>query len=318
MRGSDRILACLATGVILLRSGSALADPVTNEMVTVGNPGNAADNTTYGAVAYEYRIGTYEVTAGQYAEFLNAVAATDAYDLYSTNMDTSNDQYGCNIVRSGSPGSYSYTVAPDYADRPVNFVSWGDAARFANWLHNGQPAGAQDLSTTEDGSYFLNGATSDVDVSAVTREADATWRIPGEDEWYKAAYHKNDGATGNYWDYPTGSDSAPGNDLTEATSPGNNANIALGPIPIDSGTYYTTEKGEFELSESPYGTFDQTGNVYEWNEAQSRRGQGFGGGAANAGADRRFPSAPSLQQSEIGFRLAAPGPPSIPTTITIR
>jgi formylglycine-generating enzyme required for sulfatase activity len=292
-------------------------NPGAMALVTVGNPGNAADNTTYGAVAYEYRIGAYEVTAGQYTEFLNAVAATDTYDVYSTSMDTNNSPHGCNIVRSGASGSYSYTVAIDYAERPVNHVSWGDAARFANWYHNGRPSGAQDASTTEDGSYLLNGATSDVDLAAVTREADATWRIPSEDEWYKAAYHKNDGVTGNYWTYATGSDTDPGNDLTEATSTGNNANIALGPVPIESGTYYTTVKGEFELSESPYGTFDQTGNVYEWNEAQSRRGQGFGGGAFNGSADQRFPSAPSLQQSDIGFRLAAPPPPSIGTSITI-
>jgi len=33
---------------------------------------------------------------------------------------------------------------------------------------------------------------------AVTRESDATYFIPTENEWYKAAYHKNDGVTGNY------------------------------------------------------------------------------------------------------------------------
>ena len=33
--------------------------------------------------------------------------------------------------------------------------------------------------------------------------ADAKYWIPTENEWYKAAYHKNDGVTGNYFDYPT-------------------------------------------------------------------------------------------------------------------
>ncbi len=50
------------------------------DWVTVGDPGNACDSHPYGcpgAVAYEYRIGKYEVTNAQYAEFLNAVAATD-------------------------------------------------------------------------------------------------------------------------------------------------------------------------------------------------------------------------------------------------
>ncbi|MHC4066385.1 MAG: SUMF1/EgtB/PvdO family nonheme iron enzyme, partial [Planctomycetota bacterium] len=125
------------------------------DTVTVGNPGNADDThgDGYGGVAYIYNIGKYEVTAGQYCEFLNAVADTDTYGLYNTDMWS--DTYGCKIQRSGSSPNYTYSVAPDWADRPVNYVSWGDAARFANWLHNGQPTGPQDLTTTEDGSYFL-------------------------------------------------------------------------------------------------------------------------------------------------------------------
>ena len=53
----------------------------------------------------------------------------------------------------------------------------------------------------------------------------------------------------------------------EATNPGNNANYHGDPYPIDS-PHYTTVAGEFELSDSPYGTFDQGGNVWEWNEAR--------------------------------------------------
>ena len=59
---------------------------------------------------------------------------------------------------------------------------------------------------------------------AVTRKPDAKYWIPTENEWYKAAYHKNDGVTGNYWDYPTGSNSVPSNDLIDP-DPGNNANF---------------------------------------------------------------------------------------------
>ena len=35
----------------------------------------------YGGVDYAYNIGKYEVTAGQYTEFLNAVADDDTYGL---------------------------------------------------------------------------------------------------------------------------------------------------------------------------------------------------------------------------------------------
>ncbi len=108
------------------------------DFVTVGNAGNAADSTGYGAVDYAYAIGKYEVTAGQYTAFLNAVAATDTYGLYNTSMWTYRRRHGCKIQRSGSSGSYTYSVAADCANRPVNYVSFWDAARFVNWLHNGQ------------------------------------------------------------------------------------------------------------------------------------------------------------------------------------
>jgi formylglycine-generating enzyme len=144
------------------------------ETVTVGTPGNAADTRYetpgYGSVGYTYNIGKYEVTAGQYTEFLNAVARTDTYGLYNPYMADPARMWGCNIQRSGPSGSYSYSVDPDWANRPVNYVSYGDSARFANWLHNGQPIGAQGLATTEDGAYYLNGATSDAALMAVNRK----------------------------------------------------------------------------------------------------------------------------------------------------
>ncbi len=77
------------------------------EFVPVGDAGNAADpDTGYGAVGYEYNIGKYDVTAGQYCEFLNAVATkSDPYGLYNTNMNTANYSTGCNILRSGAAGN---------------------------------------------------------------------------------------------------------------------------------------------------------------------------------------------------------------------
>ena len=92
--------------------------------------------------------------------------------------------------------------------KPVVYVSFWDAARFANWLHNRKPSGAQNNSTTEDGAYTLRGQTSPSNAS-VTRNVGAQVFIPTEDEWYKSAYHKNDGVTGNYWDFPTSTDVTP-------------------------------------------------------------------------------------------------------------
>jgi len=288
------------------------------ETVPVGNPGNADDThgDGYGGVAYSYNIGKYEVTAGQYCDFLNAVAATDTYGLYNSNMN--NDSSGCQITQNGTSGSYTYDFSgrpsgseADWADRPVNYVSWGDAARFANWLHNGQPAGDQDLTTTEDGSYFLDGATSDAELLLIMREGDATWVIPSEDEWYKAAYHKNDGVTGNYFDYPTSSDSVPSNDLVEPTDPGNNATFYDSGYTIGS-PYYRTEVGAHENSDSPYGTFDQGGNVEEWIEDEAYtpgdyrklRGGSYDSYWYELRADAQGFTIPTNENPRFGFRVA--------------
>lgn len=324
------VVAMVMAMVMAACAGAASADvfhmgPVLTslEFASVGNPGYVGTNS--GSVVYEYNMGKFEVTAGQYSQFLNAVAKADTYGLYNTSMDTTVNEYGCNITRTGSSGAYTYQVASDWANRPVNYVSWGDAARFANWLTNGQPAGAQDASTTEDGSYYLNGTTSNAALLAVVRknpDQGGRYYIPTEDEWRKAAYHKNDGVTGNYFNYPTGSDSLPNNDLINP-DPGNNANFHYftGSMSEADGftigsPYYRTPVGEFENSGSPYGTFDQGGNVWEWNEAirwtQTPDGtyRALLGGAFNDGGP--FLSAaqlgvffqPSGEFEHIGFRVS--------------
>ena len=251
--------------------------------VTVGNKGNtgelsgagaggAGQDRICGAVGYTFNMGKFEVTAGQYTAFLNAIAKTDTYGLYNAHMDTPLGWCGCTIQRSSSSGSYTYSVASDWANCPVNYVSWGDCARFANWLTNGQPTGAQGLTTTEDGSYYLDGATDTPTLMGVTRIAEAQrtlgknyYFIPTEDEWYKAAYHRNDGVTGNYWDYPTASNQIPNNSLIDP-DPGNSANIYESGRYTIGSPYWRTEVGSFENSASPYGTFDQGGNLWEWTE----------------------------------------------------
>ena len=86
--------------LVLLALFSATASATVNiDMVTVGNPGNAPDTryrlrTGFGSVDYVYQIGKYEVTAGQYTEFLNAVAKADPNGLYNTDYGRSRWFYG--------------------------------------------------------------------------------------------------------------------------------------------------------------------------------------------------------------------------------
>ena len=321
-------IVCVAAFVAAL--GSA-ASAVNIETVQVGNPGNAGEwsgesyggigpDRICGAVDYEYNIGKYEVTAGQYTEFLNAVAGVDTYGLYNKFMWLTGG--GCKIERydgSGTPGDpYQYRVAPDWADRPANYFSWYDTLRFANWLHNGQPTGAQDSSTTEDGSYDMSLGSS------VVRKPEATWAVPTEDEWYKAAYHKNDGVTGNYFDYPTSNDSAPSNDLVDPDDPGNNATFYDSDHTFTIGApHYRTEVGAHENSESPYGTFDQGGNVREWNEAilsgsdRGLRGESFSYAlGSDMHASYRSHVYPSYEYNDIGFRVAQVPEPATMSLLT--
>ena len=159
--------------------------------------------SNFGSVSYSYQISSYLVTVCEYAEFLNAVARTDSYNLYRSQMSSTR----CGILRSGSSGNYIYTVSGGYGNKPVTWVSWLEAARYCNWLHNNKPnSGTQTSSTTETGAYTLNGITSG---NAPARSNSASYYIPSENEWYKAAYYKSGTNNAGYWTYATQSNSTP-------------------------------------------------------------------------------------------------------------
>ncbi len=146
-------------------SGGTWTGLASLSFVTVGDPGNVGDPNgggTYGSVPYTYQMGKYDVTLAQYTAFLNAVARTDTYGLYNTHMSTDFSTQG--IWQIGGPGSYSYSVTgsnPQAANCPVFEATWFDAARFCNWLQNGQPTThVENNTTTEAGAYTLSGDTS--------------------------------------------------------------------------------------------------------------------------------------------------------------
>ena len=310
---------------------SVAAHAVTIDLVPVGNPGNANDPATggvYGGVAYDYQIGKYDVTIGQYTDFLNAVAKTDTYSLYNASMGTNLNIRG--ISRTGVSGSYSYSViGPDGvvngqsgANRPITFVSWFDSARFANWVANGQPTGAQNSTTTENGAYNVNGATSGNaparNVTNPNTGATPTYVIPTENEWYKAAYYSpvlNSGS-GGYYTYATQSNATPGNVIGSAANQANYYNGVFSvtqPASFSGSQNYLTDVGAFTNSASFYGTFDQSGNVFQWNDLDGTPGssRGLRGGywfnfASSLSSSGRLTNVPSVENNDIGFRLASP------------
>lgn len=294
-----------ATLVAVLAARPLLAQPVVIPTVPIGNPGNAPDTvimsdgtTGYGDVGYDFEMGTHEVTNAQYAAFLNAVADSDPNNLFNPLMQSA---INGGIARIGVDGSYTYTLRPGWQNKPVIFVSFFDAARFANWLHNNQPAGPQSVNTTEAGAYTLFGPTSigSGDIDGNGRNQGWLWAVPSEDEWHKAAYG---GAGDDYTAYATQSDTLP-----VSTTPPGPANAAN----YNNAVPLLTVAGAYTASPSFWGTFDQNGNVMEYNEGdmvvqglRRVRGGSWDTPANALPADERgFGSNGSVEDADAGFRV---------------
>lgn len=320
----NRFVLALA---VLVALAAAEARAVTIPWTYIGNPGNATDplvaltdgTTGYGSVDYEYNIGTTPVTYSQYTEFLNAKDRFGTSPLRLYNPGMSNPTHGGIILNPAAPIGSKYSVMPGAGDRPAAHVSFYSAMRFANWLNNGQGNG-----NTEHGAYTLGTLLKDgvpVNGASITRNAGATIFLPSEDEWYKAAYY--DPATQSYHRFATGTNTIP----TPAVPPGdpNTANFVPGGWPgpdYDLAIGHTTDVGAYVNAVSSYGTYDQAGNVNQWNESVQNVGpyqfRGLRGGSYDYVWDHMMASYrdsanPTGEYANVGFRLvsiAVPEPSS--------
>jgi formylglycine-generating enzyme len=301
-------------------------------MVVVRSPGAPADTILrfdqpawnapgqhrgpFGRVDSEYSIGKYEVTIQQYADFLNAVAKSDPYGLYDPQMGT--DLTVAGIARAGASGNFTYFVTGpggvDYGqssgNRPIGFIVWFQAARFANWLCNNRPIGPQTNATTEDGAYSLLGTTT-VRVSRNITNPNSgqpvNYWIPTTNEWYKAAYFDPaaNGGAGGYWLYPTRTNTLPGNTLgplpnqMNAKFPG--GVMSLTQAAQVAGQNYATDVGAYSGSPGPWGTFDQGGNVFELTEENFLWGSSMGDETQYSATQWGFPAG---NRSTFGLRVA--------------
>ncbi|MEY2599644.1 MAG: hypothetical protein RLZZ142_1903 [Verrucomicrobiota bacterium] len=292
------------------------------EWVHVGDPNNPADPAGRGSVPYAYQIAKGEVTVEQYVEFLNAVAAHDPHELWNPKMGVTEYRItepvfagrvpprmpGC-IRRLGDPGSYRYEAAEGWEKKPVVYVSFLDAMRFANWLHHGKGSGE-----TETGAYDISKAGG-----LAAHGPEATVWVTTEDEWIKAAYYQpqeKGGPEGGYWLYPTRSQETPRVQEPGSTET-NLANFFNLRLPGSLFADYTriAATGSYPNSPSYYGTLDQGGNVSEWTEAvvfqnqRPIRGGSVGDAYAVLQRVTRISSRPEKEYPDTGFRMAR-RPPS--------
>lgn len=273
-----------ASLLILLTSSARADNPA---LVTVGNPGNAADTTGYGAVAYTYQIGKYEVTNAEYCEFLNAVAKTDTHHLYDGRMDGGPEDWG-GISRTGQSGSYAYSTRSGMAKKPVNYVTFLSAVRYVNWLTNGRGQG-----DTEAGAYAITGnSAKSPNHAELAKGKDVKWVIPSENEWYKAAYYDPQKSSGGYWEFPAKANTASAANLN-SNSP--------------------SDVGDYKNAASAYGTFDQGGNVWEYNDDQAGNKVGLRGGSFFLNDNENYMRSSvrydvyGAKWPNYGFRVAALG-----------
>ena len=289
MKRSHLVAALLAAFTLSIQP-SAQADTFgtsgnefTIDFVDIGNTGNAADTTSYGAVPYEYRAGVNEISQ--------------------------ND-----IAKATASGMANVTAGPWTGNQPAATISWYEAAAFVNFLNtNSAKTAAYDLAW--DGSawsmnLWSSGQAWTAGGTNLYRNKDAFYFLPSENEWYKAAYYNAAGT--NYFLYPTGSDTAP-----TAVASGTNASSAVyngvASVPAIVGS-----AGGL----SPYATMGQGGNVWEWNESafdgsnssssenRAIRGGSWGSSENNLRSSGRVNDDPAFEFFFIGFRVASVPEPS--------
>lgn len=220
-------------------------------------------NPCCGTVPKPFLMGKYEVTCGQYYEFLEAMMPVDSVYceiLYST---VNQLEARCRIKAypiyptPGGPASFMFEMLDETKkDHPVSYVSYWAACMFVNWLHNGQGP-YQSLALA--GSYRFQDPDDPVgDLETLARNRGATYVIPTEDEWFKAAHWDNDpagpnpvdpngGNRGGYWKYPTALDQI-------NCGMANILGCGLGYQNVGYGV------------PSPFDAYNMAGNALEWTE----------------------------------------------------
>ena len=268
------------------------------DFVTIGDPGNDPDTTgdpnPAGAVAYEYRIGKYEIPE----DAINKANAQSALD--------------------GNP--LGITIDARGPNKPATRASWFEAARFVNWLNTSTGSSPAYKFDTNGDFQLWEPGDAGYNPANKFRNTQARYFLPSADEWYKAAFF--DPVSDTFFDFPNGSNTAP---LPVAS--GTDPNTAVYDQPFAQGPADVMLAGGL----GPFGTVGQAGNVWEIEETQmdlvnddalgyrSVRGDTwFGAQGGNhstlSSSFRNGLLGPGMPFGDIGFRVAGKEIPE-PTTI---
>ncbi|MCL4221288.1 MAG: SUMF1/EgtB/PvdO family nonheme iron enzyme [Phycisphaerales bacterium] len=304
--------AWVAMAASTLATTAALAGPVPDyghDFVVIGDPGNrpvnqeegprfyppyATEPLSVGSVNYRYRMARTEVTVGQWLDFVNAYAR---YYDGPTNWSEFTSTW---IVYDH--GSEQYRALAGTENYAAN-MGWRYAARYCNWLQNGQ---SLDQAAFESGAYDTSTFGENPDGSFTDQlhhSPDALFWIPTLDEWTKAMHwdpSKNDGE-GGYWRYPTSSDGAP--------IPG-----APGSGETNAGTGEFYDVGAYADAMSPWGLLDGSGGLSELLEDTEQQRLSRYARGSSWSRSVYFDQIDALLTDSVGFsgdglRLASAVPP---------
>ncbi|MCC7389530.1 MAG: SUMF1/EgtB/PvdO family nonheme iron enzyme [Phycisphaerales bacterium] len=294
----------------------------------VGDPGNAPwtdddypNHQFYGrgTVDYRYRVAETELTTSQWVEFVRA---------YGPHADNPFDWrfLGSLITGSWQDGEPHYEVIPGYENHAAE-MTWRMAARFCNWMHNGQ---VNEAWAFKDGAYDTSTFTENDNPPPFFNDqdahrADARYWIPTLDEWWKAVYYdpdKDGAGEGGWWEQPNGTDT-----VLIADFPENGGETNAG---LSAGTGEWDPRitvGMYPDVRTPWGLLDASGGLREWTEewTQNHSGRFVEGSSRDdwfdyeyldwvGGWDYRLPE---NDYEYTGLRVATvvPAPPLGPGTV---
>ncbi len=215
-----------------------------------------------------FEIGRYEVTCGQYVEFLNDAASAGAAIVEggavrgtggpAVWIETSQKDPASRVSWDGT----AFAAPDDRLEHPITGVRWEGAAAFTNWLSK------------------RAGLPACTDVAAGTVDyAVSCYRLPTEAEWEYAALG---GRKDPYPIYPWGDELDP----SRANWPGSGDPYEVGPDPKTTpvgfydgsvrereGLGWPGEQTSYPTHDgaNDWGLYDMAGNVWEWTNDWYRK-----------------------------------------------